>query len=269
MIKEKTLEKIWEYIWEYGGILLMTVVLLAAGLLIIRLVLKITEKALSRTRLDKSVHKFIMTATRYTLYIILAVVILTSLKVPTAPLVTVLGACGAAVALALKDSLGNIAGGIIILANKPFVRGDVIEVTGITGIVQSIDLLVTTLKTYDNKVITIPNGTITASVLVNYSREENRRVDVTFTISYDSDIAKAKDVLLAVTESNPDILADPAPVVGVAEHQDSGILLDLKVWCETSKYYDVRYYLEEQVKLAFDEANITIPYPQMDVRVIK
>ena len=92
---------------------------------------------------------------------------------------------------------------------------------------------------------------------------------MTFTISYDSDIAKAKDVLLAVAESNPDIFADPAPVIGVAAHQDSSILLDLKVWCETSKYYDVRYYLEEQVKLAFDEANITIPYPQMDVRVIK
>ena len=182
---------------------------------------------------------------------------------------TLLGACGAAVALALKDSLGNIASGIIILANKPFIRGDVIEVTGITGIVQSIDLLVTTLKTYDNKVITIPNGTITASVMVNYSREKSRRVDVTFAISYDSDIARAKDVLMAVAESNKDIFADPAPVTGVAEHQQSGILLDLKVWCETSRYYDVRYYLEEQVKLAFDEANITIPYPQMDVRVIK
>lgn len=264
-MKEKTIEKI----LEYGGNLLMAVVVFAVGMVLIKLALKITEKALGKTRLDKSVHKFVMTATKYTLYIILAVVILTSLKVPTAPLVTVLGACGAAVALALKDSLGNIASGIIILANKPFIRGDVIEVTGITGIVQSIDLLVTTLKTYDNKVITIPNGTITASVLVNYSREEKRRVDLTFTISYDSDIAKAKDVLLAVAESNSDIFADPAPVIGVAEHQDSAILLDLKVWCENSRYYDVRYYLEEQVKLAFDEANITIPYPQMDVRVIK
>lgn len=264
-MKEKTLEKL----LEYGGNLLVAVVVFAVGMVLIKLALKITQKALEKTRLDKSVHKFVMTATRYTLYIIFAVVILTSLKVPTAPLVTVLGACGAAVALALKDSLGNIASGIIILANKPFIRGDVIEVTGITGIVQSIDLLVTTLKTYDNKVITIPNGTITASVLVNYSREEKRRVDLTFTISYDSDIAKAKDVLLAVTESNSDIFADPAPVIGVAEHQDSAILLDLKVWCENSRYYDVRYYLEEQVKLAFDEANITIPYPQMDVRVIK
>lgn len=264
-MKDKTLEKI----LEYGSSVLMSLLILVVGLLMIKLIIKITAKALDKTRLDKSVHKFVITSTRYALYVVLIVVILTSLKVPTAPLVTVLGACGAAVALALKDSLGNIASGIIILANKPFVRGDVIEITGITGIVQSIDLLVTTLKTYDNKVITIPNGTITASVLVNYSREEKRRVDVTFAVSYDSDIAKAKDVLKAVTESNPDIFADPAPVMGVAEHQESGILLDLKVWCETSKYYDVRYYLEEQVKLAFDEANITIPYPQMDVRVIK
>ena len=112
MIKEKTLEKI----IQYGGSLLVALAILVIGLLVIKLVLRIEEKALSRTRLDKSVHKFVMTATRYTLYIILAVVILTSLKVPTAPLVTVLGACGAAVALALKDSLGNIAGGIIILA---------------------------------------------------------------------------------------------------------------------------------------------------------
>ena len=264
-MKEKTLEKI----WEYGEIVLMAAVIMALGILLIKLAVKITGKALAKTRLDKSVHKFIITATKYALYIVLAVVILTSLKIPTAPLVTVLGACGAAVALALKDSLGNIASGIIILANKPFIRGDVIEVTGITGIVQSIDLLVTTLKTYDNKVITIPNGTITAAVLVNYSREDTRRVDLSFTISYDSDIAEAKDVLMAVTVSNPDIFADPAPVVGVAEHQESGILLDLKVWCETSKYYDVRYYLEEQVKISFDKANITIPYPQMDVRVIK
>ena len=264
-MKEKTLEKI----WEYGEIVLMAAVIMALGILLIKLAVKITGKALAKTRLDKSMHKFIITATKYALYIVLAVVILTSLKIPTAPLVTVLGACGAAVALALKDSLGNIASGIIILANKPFIRGDVIEVTGITGIVQSIDLLVTTLKTYDNKVITIPNGTMTAAVLVNYARENTRRVDLSFTISYDSDIAEAKDVLMAVTVSNPDIFADPAPVVGVAEHQESGILLDLKVWCETSKYYDVRYYLEEQVKISFDKANITIPYPQMDVRVIK
>lgn len=263
------MEKIFDKALDYSGSVLLAIAILIAGFLLIKGVLKLIKKALGKSNLDASVHKFIITAARYSLYILLVVVILTSLKVPTTPLVTMLGACGAAVALALKDSLGNIAGGIIILANKPFLRGEFIEIGGVSGSVQSIDLLVTTLKTADNKVITIPNGTITTSVLVNYSREEMRRVDCQFGISYDSDLAKAKDVLMAAAESNPYIFADPEPIVGVAAHQDSCILLDLKVWCSTAKYFDVKYFLEEQVKLAFDEAGITIPYPQMDVRVIK
>ena len=263
------MEKILDKALDYAGSILLAIVILIAGLLLIKATLKLIKRALDKSSLDASVHKFILTASRYSLYILLVVVILTSLRVPTTPLVTMLGACGAAVALALKDSLGNIAGGIIILANKPFLRGEFIELGGVSGNVQSIDLLVTTLKTADNKVVTIPNGTITTSVLVNYSREEMRRVDCQFGISYDSDLVKAKDVLMAVAESNPYIFADPAPVVGVAAHQDSCILLDLKVWCTTSRYFEIKYFLEEQVKLAFDEADITIPYPQMDVRVIK
>ncbi|MBR5229873.1 MAG: mechanosensitive ion channel [Firmicutes bacterium] len=254
---------------DYSGNILLAVVVLIAGVMLIKGILKLITKALDKSTLDASVHKFLITAARYGLYILLAVVILTSLKVPTTPLVTMMGACGAAVALALKDSLGNIAGGIIILANKPFLRGEFIEIGGVSGSVQSIDLLVTTLKTADNKVITIPNGTITTSVLINYSREEMRRVDCQFGISYDSDIVKAKDVLMAIAESNPYVFADPEPIIGVAAHQDSCILLDMKVWCSTTRYWEIKYYLEEQVKLAFDEAGITIPYPQMDVRVIK
>lgn len=263
------MEKLLDKVLDYSGNILLAVVVLIAGVMLIKGILKLITKALDKSTLDASVHKFLITAARYGLYILLAVVILTSLKVPTTPLVTMMGACGAAVALALKDSLGNIAGGIIILANKPFLRGEFIEIGGVSGSVQSIDLLVTTLKTADNKVITIPNGTITTSVLINYSREEMRRVDCQFGISYDSDIVKAKDVLMAIAESNPYVFADPEPIIGVAAHQDSCILLDMKVWCSTTRYWEIKYYLEEQVKLAFDEAGITIPYPQMDVRVIK
>jgi len=191
------------------------------------------------------------------------------LEVPTTPLITVLGAGGAAIALALKDSLGNIAGGLLILVNQPFKKGDEIDIAGNYGAVDQIDLFVTTLRTYDNKVITIPNGTINTSVIVNYSRQERRRVDCKFGISYDSDLALAKSVLLQTAQSNPDIFTDPAPFIGVASHGDSAVVLDLKVWCSTDKYYDVKYALTEQVKLAFDEADISIPYPQMDVHVVK
>ncbi|MCI8608169.1 MAG: mechanosensitive ion channel family protein [Firmicutes bacterium] len=245
------------------------VILLAVGLILIKIILHLTKKALVRSVLDGAVYQFVLNSVRIVLWVVLIVALLTQLKVPTAPLVTVLGACGAAVALALKDSLGNIAGGLLILVNQPFKKGDMIDAAGITGVVERIDLFVTTLKTFDNKVITVPNGMLNTSVIVNYSTEPMRRVDCTFGISYDADIAKAKDVILAVAESNSDIYKEPAPFIGVASHLDSAVSLDLKVWCNTQAYYDVKYYLEEQVKLAFDEANISIPYPQMDVHVVK
>ena len=243
--------------------------IIGVGLILIKILLGLAKKALLRTGLDESMHKFILNVFKAALYVVVIVVLLAHLNVPTAPLVTVLGAAGAAIALALKDSLGNIAGGVLILANKPFKKGDVIDVAGTEGMVDSIDLFVTTLKTFDNKVVTVPNGSVTTSVIVNYSRENMRRVDCVFDVSYDSDISAAKDVLLAVAERCPDAYRDPAPIVGVNEHRGSSVALDLKVWCETSKYYDVQYFLEEEVIAEFEKANVTIPYPRMDVRVKK
>ena len=246
-----------------------TLAVLAVGLILIKVALGITHRALEKTALDAAIHAFVLSALRIVLYILLVVVLLGVLEVPTTPLVTVLGAGGAAIALALKDSLGNIAGGLLILVNQPFKKGDEIDIGGTYGEVDKIDLFVTTLRTYDNKEITIPNGSINTSVIVNYSRRDRRRVDCKFGISYDSDIALAKSVLLRVAESNPTIYTDPAPFVGVSSHGDSAVVLDLKVWCDTDQYYAVKYYLNEQVKLAFDEADISIPYPQMDVHVVK
>ena len=242
---------------------------LVVGLILIRIAMTITRHALEKTALDAAVHTFVLSALRILLYIVLVVVLLGVLDVPTTPLVTVLGAGGAAIALALKDSLGNIAGGLLILVNQPFKKGDEIDIGGTYGEVDKIDLFVTTLRTYDNKEITIPNGKINTSVIVNYSRRDRRRVDCKFGISYDADIALAKSVLLRVAQSNPSIYTDPAPFVGVSSHGDSAVVLDLKVWVDTDQYYSVKYYLNEQVKLAFDEADISIPYPQMDVHVVK
>ncbi|MFR2966089.1 MAG: mechanosensitive ion channel family protein [Anaerovoracaceae bacterium] len=156
---------------QYIELAIGTAAIIIVGLIIIKLALKITRKALVKTTLDGAMYKFVLNVIKAVLGVVLIVVSLGYLKVPTAPLVTVLGAGGAAIALALKDSLGNIAGGIIILANKPFKKGDVIDVAGTSGIVESIDLFVTTLKTYDNKVIAVPNGSVTTSVIVNYSSE--------------------------------------------------------------------------------------------------
>ncbi len=245
------------------------VLILLVGWIAIRILLRIEKKALEKSKLDEALHLFIIKGTKAVLWIVLVIAAASTVGIEMTSFIAILGAAGAAIALALKDSLGNIAGGIIILINKPFSRGDTIEVAGTTGMVDSIDLLTTQLHTFDNKVVTIPNGTITMSVLTNYSREDKRRVDCVFNISYESDILKAKEILLNVVSCNPDILAEPAPIAGVASHGDNAIVLDLKVWCSTESYFDVKYFLEENVKLAFDEAGIGIPYPQMDIHFVK
>ena len=248
------------------GITLLKVgVTLLGGYIIIRLILGIVKKFLGKSTLDISLHVFIINSLKAVLWIILIVTVFGVLGIPTSTFVAVLGAGGAAIALALKDSLGNVAGGIIILVTKPFKQGDFIDITEIAGVVEHIDLLYTTLKTFDNKVVRVPNGKITTAVMVNYSTEDTRRVDCKFGIGYEDDIAKAKDVLLAVAESNPDIFADPEPFVGVAGHGDSAVELDMRVWCTNDNYWSVKYFLEENVKIAFDEAGISIPYPQLDV----
>lgn len=239
------------------------------GWIVIRILLRIEKKTLEKTQLDEALHLFIVKATKVILWIILVITVLQKLGISTTSLVTVLGAGGAAIALALKDSLGNIAGGLIILVNKPFHRGDTIEVAGTSGVVDSIDLLTTQLHTFDNKVVTIPNGTITTSVLTNYSREDTRRVDCVFSISYSADIEEARALMEAVAASCEEILAEPAPLIGVASHGEHAVLMDFRVWCRTEHYYDVKYFLEENVKLAFDEAGINIPYPQLDVHILK
>lgn len=249
--------------------ILWALVLLAAGGIIIKILLHAVRKTLAKTSLDPALHKFIINTVKIVLLIMLAITILGYLNIPTSTFVAVLGACGAAVALALKDSLANIAGGIIILINKPFGKGDYVNINGTEGIVDSIDLLVTTLKTPDNKVVSVPNGTITTSVLINYSKEEYRRVDCTFGIGYDCNIGKAKDVIYAVIESNPDIIKDIAPIVAVSSQGESAVNIDCKVWCRNSDYWNVKYYMEETVKLAFDENDIEIPYSKVDVRITK
>ena len=251
------------------GLLGPILLVLLVGVLAIKLILHFEKKILKKSKLDESVHRFILKATKVGLWVVLIIAILSKLGLETSSLIAVLGAGGAAIALALKDSLGNVAGGILILINQPFCKGDTIELAGVTGVVDSIDLMTTQLHTFDNKVVTIPNGTITTEIMTNYSREEIRRVDCQFSIGYDADIVQAKEILYNVAACNGVIMQDREPIIGVAAQGESGILLDLKVWCSTSDYFDVKYYLEENVKIAFDEAGINIPYNTMDVHIIK
>jgi len=239
------------------------------GLIVIKIIMKVTRKWLDKSGADPSVYTFVKNAVKVLCMIILVTMCLGLIGIPMSTVIAVLGAAGAAIALALKDSLANIAGGLMIIITKPFNKDDLIDVGDVSGKVEKIDLFLTTLKTYDNKTITIPNGLINTSILINHSRETKRRVDCTFSISYKNDIAKAKDILAAVCETCPQIIRDPKPLIGVANHGDSAVIMDVKAWCETDDYWDVKYFLEENVKIAFDEHDIEIPYPQMDIFIKK
>ena len=243
--------------------------IIIVGYIVVSIVCRIIRKALHKSKLDEVLHTFIINCIKVILWIMIIITALSYIGIPVSAFLAALGAAGVAVALALKDSLGNFAGGILIILTKPFKKGDYIEDYQTAGKVEKIDLLYTTLLTFDNKVITVPNGRLSNSTIVNYTRLENRRVDCTFSVSFQDDIGKVKNVLQAVVESNPLIFEEPAPIIGVSGQRDWSIDIDLKVWCTTQDYWDVKYYLEEQVKLAFDEADITIPFPQMEVRLKK
>ncbi len=248
--------------------LAISLIILLVGWLAIRIILRIVRKTLEKSSLDQVLYHFILKIVKIILWVILILTVLERFGFKASSLLTVLAAAGAAIALALKDSLANVAGGIMIMVNKPFVQDDYVDISGNMGKVKKIDLFVTHLHTYDNKVITIPNGLINTSVLVNYTKEEMRRVDCKFGVSYDADLEQVKEILQGIVNNNDMMLSEPAPRIGVAEHGDNCIYMDVLVWCSTDDYWDVKYYLEEEVKLAFDKEGITIPYPQMDVHII-
>lgn len=238
-----------------------------AGIIAIKVFVAIAKKFLEKSELDIALHKFVLNIMKAVLWFLLALTVLEKLGYDTKSMVTLLGVCGGAIALSLKDSLSNVAGGIIIIATKPFVNGDFVSIDGSEGSVSHVDIFVTSLMTTDNKTITIPNGTVASSVIINYSKASKRRVDCTFGIGYGDDISHAKEILVKTAESCPYVLKEEEMVVGVADHGESSVNIDLKVWTLTEDYWDTKYFLEEKVKLAFDEAGIDIPYNQLTVHM--
>ena len=184
-------------------------------------------------------------------------------------LTTIVASAGVALSLALKGSLANLAGGVIILVARPFNVGDFIETTEHSGVVEKISIFYTYLVTFDNKQILIPNGILTDSSIVNYSSKEIRRVDLTFSVSYEEDVIRVKNVLINILKNNELVLEEPEFFVGISMHGDSAINFIVKAWCKTEDYWTVYYDLLETVKIKFDEEGISIPYPQMDLHVKK
>ena len=240
------------------------------GWIVITILIKVLRKILEKSKIDKSLHAFITNGIRVVFLIVLAIIILQEMGLNTSSLITVLGAGGAAIALALKDSLGNVAGGFLILINKPFKCGDLIAVNGsvdATGIVDEIDLMYTKMHTGDNKIITVPNGLMSSSVLTNYTESGIRRVDKVYKLAKDTDISKAKEVLMAVAKSNPLVLSTPEPIIGVSSIDAYAISIDLKLWCNPDDYYVLAYKIEEAATEALRAADIELAYRNIDIKL--
>lgn len=248
--------------------ILRVVLLIVCGIIAIKVILYLLEKTLKKGgHLDDAMHTFVLSAVRITCYIILVAALLQEFGVHMPTIVAVLGAMGAAIALALKDSLANVAGGVMIIVNHPFNKGDLITVGSDRGVVEQIDLFLTTLKTPDGKTVTIPNGLLNTSVIYNETGGDIRRVECRFGVSYDSKLDTVKKVLSDVCKDAPLILNTPEPFIGVVEHGDSAVIFEVLAYCRTEDLMAAKYYLMESVKVAFEDNQIEIPYPHMEVNL--
>ena len=251
---------------EKSPSLIIAVIMIVIGIFLSRFVSKLLAKTLKARNVDPSVYNFIK---RSVSVVIKAGFILSALSMffNIGSLVTAIGAAGVAASLGLQDSVAQFASGIQILLNHPFKNGDFVEVNGVQGNVADIRFMNTVITTVDNKRIIIPNSHITTNHIINYSAEDIRRLDLTYSISYTDNIQKAKNVILNVAEGNSLILSDPAPQVFVSSHEASSINLVAKIWCKSGDYWDVFYQMQENVKVAFDNNDISIPFNQLDVHV--
>jgi len=250
------------------GIRLLTAgIVLLIGIRCIKSFLKWLKTAKRFEKLDEGVHTFLLSFSKIGLYLVLVITTAMVLGIPATSFITVLASCGVAIGLALQGSLSNFAGGLMILLFKPFVVGDFIETDTDMGRVTAISVVYTTILTPDNKRITIPNGTLTNSVITNYSAEKLRRVDIDFSVSYNCDINTVEGIIREVINKNEMVLKEPEPFVRFTANTESSMTFTARVWCNNLDYWDVKFDLLEKVKLAFDEKGIEIPYNQLDVHI--
>lgn len=247
---------------------LKVIFILIIGLIVIKLVMKVVEKAFAKTKLDPSLIKFVTKAAKIIMWVFVALAALDAIGVSTTGIIAAMSAAAVGVAVALKDSLNNVAGGIILLFAPRFATGDYIAAGGDEGTVLSVDLLHTTIKTVDNKQVSIPNGALLNSHIINYSHESKRRVDITFTISYEADVEVAKKAALEAIKAHPLVTNDPEePFVRIGGYGDSSVNLVTRSWTTNADYWTVYFDLMEQIRAALDENNIEIPFNQLDVHI--
>lgn len=251
---------------SFGIKLVFTLVILLIGMKLIKWIRKIIRRSMERAQVDKGVIQFIDALVKYVLYVILIMIIVGRFGIASSSIIAVVGSAGIAVGMALQGSLSNLAGGVIILMVKPFRVGDYI-IAGEEGTVKEISLVYTTLLTVDNKQVMIPNGTLANGNITNVTALESRRVDFHIGIGYNADLKLAKKVMYQLLDSCENRISEKAAEVFVEDLAESAVIIGGRVWVPAEEYWNARWSLTEQIKLAFDENGIEIPFNQLDVHV--
>ncbi|WP_159519505.1 mechanosensitive ion channel family protein [Sunxiuqinia indica] len=263
------IDKAYELMLVYAPKVVLAILVLVIGMWIINRFTKATRRMMTVRSVNVSLIGFVSSLANLGLKALLLVSVAGMIGIQTTSFIAILGAAGLAIGLALQGTLANFAGGVMILIFKPYNVGDLIKAQGHLGVVKEIHIFVTILLSPESKTIIIPNGAISNGDITNYTTEGKIRVDMTFGISYESNIKNAKDVLMGILTAHPKVLKEPAPFVGVSELADSSVNLAVRPHAKPQDYWAVYFDVYENGKIALDEAKITIPFPQVDVHMDK
>ncbi len=254
---------------EFGTNLIAAHVIFYVGKWIANALVKGLRTLMEKNDVDQTLESFVCNLVRMALLVVIAIAAIGQLGVETTSLLAVMGAAGLAVGLALQGSLSNFASGVLIVLFRPYKVGDWVEAAGISGAVEEVQILVTVMKTGDNKKIIVPNSQIMGSIITNYSANDTRRVDLTIGVSYGDDLDKVRKEIQALVDADERILKDPGVTIAVSELADSSVNFAVRPWVKTSDYWGVYFDLTETIKKRFDEVGISFPFPQQDVYVHK
>jgi small conductance mechanosensitive channel len=265
------MENIWpkvsELIITYGPAVLKALATLVIGWIVVTIITGVVRRLMVKSKVDPTLSGFVGKLTYIILMTLVVISAIQMLGVATTSFIAVIGAAGLAIGFALQGSLANFAAGTMLIIFRPFKIGDYVEAGGVGGIVEELEVFVTTLRTPDNKKVIVPNAIISGGTITNYSANPTRRIDLVFGISYDDDLKKAKKILEDILAKDDRILKEPVAIIAVAELADSSVNFVVRPWVKTADYWDVHFDLTEAVKVEFDAQGISIPFPQQDVHM--
>jgi small conductance mechanosensitive channel len=264
---EAIIKTIEDAIINYGPDLLAAAAVLVIGYMVAKTITGIFRRILKRADVDATLIGFLGSIVYFGAMALVVISALGRLGIDTGSFAAMIAAAGLAVGFALQGSLSNFAAGVMLIIFRPFKAGDFVEAGGVTGVVEEVLVFATKFRTGDNKQIIVGNASVTGGAITNYSTKPTRRVDMVFGIGYDDDFKQAKQILARLVEEDDRILSDPAPMIALSELGDSSVNFVVRPWVKSADYWGVHFDMNEKVKLAFDDANISIPYPQTDVHL--